>query len=279
MVAVVRQAAANFGEDKAGRMALAIAYRALFALSPLILLAVSIAGFFFRREQTVDALVAQAVELLGEGGGEVVAEILTGTAQGATTAGLVGLALLIWTGSSLFVEVRQSLDDIFRTPDRRPGGIAAFVRTRLIGFASVLGLGLVLIALVALNLFVAAAERFVETNIPWLDGAMPLVVPLLSMLLLTAILPFQFQWFTTRQLPWRAAWWGGAVTAVFLVLGGLGLGWYLSAWGTLNAGAFTGAAIIVLFLVAALAQAYLFGAEITRVLADENPLTRPSLNP
>jgi membrane protein len=88
------------------------------------------------------------------------------------------------------------------------------------------------------------------------------------MLLLTAILPFQFQWFTTRQLPWRAAWWGGAVTAVFLVLGGLGLGWYLSAWGTLNAGAFTGAAIIVLFLVAALAQAYLFGAEITRVLAE-----------
>lgn len=269
MVAVIRQAAANFGEDKAGRMALAIAYRALFALSPLFLLAVSIAGFFFRREQTVDALVARAVELLGEAGGEVVAEILTGTAQGATAAGVVGLVLLVWTGSSLFVEVRQSLDDIFRVPDVRPSGIVAFVRTRLIGFAAVLGLGLLLIALVALNLLVAAAERFVETNIPWLDGAMPLVVPLLSVVLMATILPLQFQWFTTRPLPWRAAWWGGAITAVLLVLGGLGLGWYLSTWGTLNAGAFTGAAIIALFLVAALAQAYLFGAEITRVLAEE----------
>jgi membrane protein len=277
MVAVIRQATANFGADKAGRMALAIAYRALFALSPLFLLAVSIAGFFFRREQTVEALVAQAVELLGEAGGEVVAEILTGTAQGATTAGLVGLALLVWTGSSLFVEVRQSLDDIFRVPDVRPSGIAAFARTRLIGFVAVLALGLLLIALVALNLFVAAAERFVETNIPWLDGAMPLVVPALSMLLLATVLPFQFQWFSTRRLPWRAAWWGGAVTAVLLVLGGLGLGWYLSAWGTLNAGAFTGAAIIALFLVAALAQAYLFGAEITRVLADQSLGARPSL--
>lgn len=275
---MIRRAAANFGEDKAGRMALAIAYRALFALSPLVLLAVSIAGFFFRREQTVETLVAQAVELLGEAGGEIVAEILTGTAQGATTAGVIGLVLLIWTGSSLFVEVRQSLDDIFRTPNQRPGGVSAFVRTRLIGFAAVLGLGLVLIALVTLNLFVAAAERFVQTNIPWLGGAMPLVVPLLSMLLLALILPLQFQWFTTRRLPWRAAWWGGAVTATFLVLGGLGLGWYLSTWGTLNAGAFTGAAIVVLFLVAALAQAYLFGAEITRVLAEDRTLPRPSLN-
>ena len=270
-MAVVRQAAAYFGDDKAGRMALAIAYRALFALSPLFLLAVSIAGFFFRREQTVEALVAQAVELLGDAGGEVVAEILTGTAQGATTAGIVGLVLLVWTGSSLFVEVRQSLDDIFREPDKRPSGIAAFIRTRLIGFAAVLGLGLLLIALVALNLFVAAAEAFVETNIPWLNGAMPLIVPLLSMVFLATILPLQFQWFTTRSLPWRAAWWGGAVTAVLLVLGGLGLGWYLSSWGNLNAGAFTGAAIIALFLVAALSQAYLFGAEITRVLADERP--------
>jgi membrane protein len=267
---VIREAAEAFGNDDAGRMALAIAYRTLFSLSPLLLLATSIAGFLFRQEDTRLALVGQASTLLGETGAEIVEEALANTARAATATGVIGLALLVWTGSALFIEVRQSLNDIFRVPEAAlPRGIVGFLKSRLVGFLAVLALGVLLVGLVALNLFVAGAERTLGDRIPWLDGLIPLGVPVISVLLLAILLALQFQWFTIRRIPWRAAWWGGAITALLLVLSGLGLGWYVSTRGEITAGAFSGGAIIVLFLVAALAQAYLFGAEVTRVLAGD----------
>ncbi|HUO45766.1 MAG TPA: YihY/virulence factor BrkB family protein, partial [Acidimicrobiia bacterium] len=271
IVGVAKEAIDRFGEDKAGRMALAIAYRTLFSLTPLLLISTSIAGFVFREEETLNALVLQASDFLGEAGASIVEDALSNTAESATTTGIVGLALLLWTGSNLFIEVRMALNDIFRVPDDAPTGIWNFVRTRLTGFLAVLALGLLLLGMVALNLFIVSARRFVGNRIPWLDGFVPYFVPLLSIAILAAILALHFQWFTIRNIPWRAAWWGGIITAVLLVIASLGLGWYINSREEVTAGAFTGGAIIVLFLVAALAHAYLFGVEVTRVLARESP--------
>ena len=272
IVGVVKDAIGQFGADKAGRMALAIAYRTLFSLTPLLLISTSIAGFLFREEETLSALVLQASDFLGEAGARIVEDALSNTAESATATGIVGVALLLWTGSNLFIEVRMSLNDIFRVPDDAPTGVGNLVRTRLTGFLAVLAVGLLLLAMVAFNLFTVSARRFVGDRIPWLDGFVPYLVPLLSVFILAAILALHYQWFTIRKIPWRAAWWGGIITAVLLVIASLGLGWYINSREAVTAGAFTGGAIIVLFLVAALAQAYLFGVEVTRVLARESPL-------
>jgi membrane protein len=273
----IRQAITHFGQDKAGRMALAIAYRTLFALTPLLLISTSIAGFLFRREATLAALVAQASRFLGEAGAELVEEALSNTAEAATTTGLVGLALLLWTGSSLFIEVRQSLNDIFRVEHPESAGVVGFIKTRLSGFLAVLGLGVLLLAMVAANLAVGIARDFFADRYPPLAGVVPWAVPLLSVVVLGVVLALQFQWFTVRAIPWRAAWWGGAITAALLVVASLGLGWYIGSRQELTAGAFSGGAIIVLFLVGALAQAYLFGAEVTRVIADRSLLRATSV--
>ncbi|HKX75056.1 MAG TPA: YihY/virulence factor BrkB family protein [Acidimicrobiia bacterium] len=273
----IRDAVSHFGQDNAGRMALAIAYRTLFALTPLLLISTSIAGFIFRREATLAALVAQASRFLGEAGAELVEEALSNTAEAATTTGIIGLALLMWTGSSLFIEVRQALNDIFRVENPASSGVVGFLKTRLTGFLAVLGLGVLLIAMVAFNLAAGLARDFFAARYPPLEGVVPWAVPLLSVAVLAAVLALQFQWFTVRAIPWRAAWWGGAITSVLLVLASLGLGWYIGSRQELTAGAFSGGAIIVLFLVGALAQAYLFGAEVTRVIADRSLPRAPSV--
>lgn len=271
MVAVIRKAAARFAADRAGRMALAIAYRTLFALAPLLLISTAIAGFMFRREETLSALIENVSDFLGQAGVKVVEDAIAATTESAPATGLIGLALLLWTGSGLFIEIRQSLNDIFREADDVPGGLRSFVWTRVSGLAAVVAVGILVIAMVALNLAVTAAGRFVDERLPWFTGVVRILIPLVSLVVLAVVLALQFQWFTTRRLPWRAAWWGGAVTAAILVVAGLGIGWYIGTRDGLTAGALTGGAVIALFLVAGLAQAYLFGAEITRVIADEAP--------
>jgi membrane protein len=267
-VKIIRQAIDCFGQDKAGRMAMAIAFRTLFSLSPLLLVAVSVAGFFFRREAALEALIAAVSGFLGEAGAEIVQQAVRNTSRTATATGLLGIGLLFWTGSGLFIEARTAINDIFRAPDDAPRGVIAFVWSRITGFLAVLAIGIIVLGLVALNLFVATAQRFVDDRIPWLSGVVPVLIPLLSALLLGVILALHYQWFTIRPIPWRAAWWGGSITAALLVAAALVLGLYIATRGDISAGAFTGGAILVLFLVMALAQAYLLGAEITRVLAD-----------
>lgn len=268
MVAVVRQAAAYFGADRAGRMALAIAYRTLFALAPLLLISTSIAGFVFRREETLSALIGNVSGFLGQTGVRVFEDVLTATAENATATGIIGLVLLLWTGSGLFIEIRQSLNDIFRSPDDPPGGLRSFIWTRVSGLAAVLAAGVLVLVMVGVNLAVTAAGRYVDERLPVFAGVMLFLVPFGSLAILAVVLALQFQWFTIRTIPWQAAFWGGTITAAMLVVAGLGIGWYIGSREELTAGALTGGAVIALFLVAGLAQAYLFGAEVTRVLAE-----------
>ncbi|MGQ0849141.1 MAG: YihY/virulence factor BrkB family protein [Actinomycetota bacterium] len=264
-VGVVREAVRSYGEDKAGRMALAIAYRSLFSLSPLLLLAASVAGFVFRRDEVAAALVDRATEAFGWSVGQVIDRALSATAGAATGSGLAGLAVLVWAGSGLFVEIRQSLNDIFSTSGDLRSGVLGFAWDRLTGFMATFALGLLLMAVLGVNLVTVGAERFLADRVPWLDGAIQPLIPIVSVVALASLFALQFQWFTVRRIPWRAAWWGGTITALMLVAGGLGLGWYVSSREQLTAGALSAGAIIFLFLVAALSHAYLFGAEMRQI--------------
>lgn len=253
-------------------MALAIAYRTLFSLAPLLLISSSVAGFVFRREETLNELIESASGFLGQAGVRVFEDALTATADNATATGIIGLVLLMWTGSGLFIEIRQSLNDIFRSPsDTTPGGLRSLLWNRVSGLAAVLAVGVLVLAMIAVNLAVTAAGRFVNERVPLLTGVVLFLVSLGSVAILALVLALQFQWFTIRTIPWRAARWGGTITAAILVLAGLGIGWYIGTRDELTAGALTGGAVIALFLVAGLAQAYLFGAEVTRVLAERSP--------
>src|SRR5688500_1444663 len=88
---LVRQAGKDYMEDKGARLAAALAYYALFAIAPLLLVLIAIAGLVFGHQDVQDALSGQASGLLGSEGGEFVSSMVERSGEGK--AGVLGAAL------------------------------------------------------------------------------------------------------------------------------------------------------------------------------------------
>lgn len=270
--ALALAAAKEFGEDRSSRMAAAIAYRTVFALAPLLILAVAVAGFLVSDLNFREDILAEIQPVVGQDVTNVIANLMENASDARNATTVIGVALLLWSGSSLFFEVQSSLNTVFQAPDDRARGLIPTIRHRIVGIVASVGLGIVLTSIVILNAGVSFVVRLdVFSNIPGWRMVASVAGPVASLLLLIAVFGLLFQYMTVIHIPWKAAWRGAAVTGALFVAGAFLLGLYFSGQGGgdgFSATGFAGGFVLILFLVFLLAQIFLLGAEFTKVYAD-----------
>jgi membrane protein len=266
---ILAAAAEGYGRNRDSRMAAAIAYRTVFALAPLLLIAVAVLGTFVGSETEAQQQIIDVVETVA---GPEVAEIVRGileSAFGSTgPAYVIGGILLLWTASSLFLELQRDLNDIFEVPHEEVSGILAMARTRGIGFLWVVGLGFLLVATWSINAIWRFVSGLLPDNLDAVNDVISLITPLVSVILLPLVFALIFQTMTALPVPWRAVWVGGFFTAVVFLIAAYGVGIYFSIAGPTTALGFAGSFVVILFLAYFLAMVFLFGAEVTKVYAD-----------
>jgi membrane protein len=271
-LALALAAVKEFGGDRSSRMAAAIAYRTVFALAPLLILAVAVAGFLVSDLDFRDAILTEIQPVVGQEVTDVIASLMENAADARNASTVIGAALLLWSGSSLFFEVQSSLNTIFHAPPDRARGLVPTIRHRLVGVVASVGLGLVLTSIVVLNAGVSFVVRMdVFAQIPGWRTVASVAGPVVSLLVLIVVFGLLFQYMTAIHIPWKAAWRGASVTGALFVAGAFLLGLYFSGPGGgsgFSATGFAGGFVLILFLVFLLAQIFLLGAEFTKVYAD-----------
>jgi membrane protein len=258
------RAAAAFGEDRAGRMATALAFTTLFSLVPLLFVASAVAGFVLGDRSALATVIAQAEQVVGAQVAAQLEDILLRVVDSAPASLGLGVGLAAVAGSAVFLQLQAALSDVFGVPQRRMEGVVGVLVQRLLAAVTALVFAvLVLLPLVAVAVLDRLAGLF---GVPgWVAG---LGVPLLALAYLAVVIALSFQWFTTAQIPWRAAFRGGVFTAVALLVASAGVGIYLSRVGREGPSALgvLGGVAILLFFFNLAWQVYLFGAEVTKAL-------------
>src|SRR3954451_2906455 len=124
LLAILKETYGDWSEDKASRLAAALAYYTAFSVAPLLLISIAVAGLVFGREAAQGQIFAQLDGMLGSDGASA---IQTGIAN-SNKAGagilstIIGLATLIWSASSLFGQLQESLNTIWEVqPDPHAG--------------------------------------------------------------------------------------------------------------------------------------------------------------
>lgn len=272
---LIREAALAFGQDKAPRLAAAIAYYAMFSLAPLLLFAVAVAGFFL----TSDAVTANlfgpnglVTQSLGAQAADFLNNLVSqqeGIQRGSIAATTIGFVTLFLGATGLFVQLQDALSSMWGADPPPPQGLVKIVQTRVISFLLILGIGLILLAFLALNTYLSAiAERLGN-----LIGAGAFFVragtALLSIGLLTPVFALIYKFLPAVKLQWREVWVGSAVTAVLFTLGQLAIGVYFgrAAPGSVFAGAASLVALLVWIYYSAMI--FFFGAEVTWVYSQK----------
>jgi membrane protein len=264
-IMVLKSAATDYGKHFGGRMAAALSFRTVFAITPLLVIAVSIAGFVVGSNLEARTAIINAVtEVAGSEVSDLMGGLLDSALTSADTAAIVGVVVLLWSSSTLFLELQRSLNQIFEVPIPFERRILAGAVQRLVGVLWTVGIGVSLTALFAVNAATqiagSAISRWLNIPIAFV-GALGFVVAFTFMVLMFGLV---FQTLTMSKLPWKPVWVGALFTATSFSVAGYLTGFYFSEFSEPTALGFSGSIVILLFLAYLLSSVFLFGAGVTQ---------------
>ena len=265
-----KAAAVNWMNDHAQSMGAALAFYTIFSIAPLLLIVISIAGFFFGEDVARGEIYGQLQDMLGTSGALVVRDLLESASRTATSvpAAAFGFLVLFIGATSVFAELQDALDRIWRAPLRpKSAGLWGLVRARLLSFGMILGIGFLLIVSLAFSAGLEAlSKRWDPQSLSWntVTGATGRA---LSFALVTAVFALIYKTMPRVRIAWRDVWVGAAVTAVLFVAGKFLIGLYVGRSGITSAFGAAASLIVVLLWVYYSAQIFLFGAEFTWVFS------------
>jgi membrane protein len=259
----------EWSDDKASRLAAALAYYAATAIAPLITGILAIAGLIFDTEQAQAQLQAQVSRFASPQAAEIIRTIVSNAdrPQLAQVTGIISLVLLIWSASNIFAQLQDSLDTVWGVELRKDLPLLEKVKHRLLPLLVVFGMGLLLLVAIIASTFLNAAATLVTDLLPGGTFIWQILNFLLSVTILALLFGLVFKLIPDVEIAWRDVWPGAALTALLFVVGQFILGWYLGRQSGASVYGAAGSLFIFLLWLYYSAQIFLLGAEYTQVYA------------
>src|SRR5262245_36105289 len=254
--------------------AAALAFHALLALAPILLIVLSVAGRLLGEEEARQSLAEVLVRFAGRGSEDVVASMLTMVAPSGrlTTGTFLGVALLMYFASVFFAQLRAALDAVWEVQ------VKTFRRAlfqRLIAFGE---------TLLAMATALVVLSLGVVRSIVW-----PLINPAgtvaqaawivwtrlgtLAMILAVLVVAFRYVPDIRPRPSWRSVLVGSVPAALLLNLANEVLGLFITHSALASIYGAAGSVVVFLLWVYYSAWIFLFGAEVCRAWDEPEALS------
>ena len=266
---VLKTAVDQWFRHRSARLGAALAYYSVFSMGPLLLIVTSIAGLFFGADAVRGSLTSQFKSLLGETGSKAVEAMLAGASseQSGIIAGLTGVVLLLVAALGVVVQLKDAMNTIWNVEEPKEAGVWWYLRTYLISFAGILGLGFLLAVSLVISASLAVFSSWSGTGTALIGEAVNFLV---SLAILTILFAMLFKWFPDTEIAWRDVLPGAIATALLFNAGKFAIGWYIGTQGLESTYGAAASIVILLIWVYYSAQIVLFGAELTHAYAAES---------
>ena len=266
---VIKTAVSGWIDDYAQSMGAALAYYTMFSMAPLLLIVISIAGLVFGDEAARGEIFSQLEGMLGASGALAVQGLLESVRKPSesVTATVFGVVLLLIGATSVFGELQDALDRIWRAPVRAgQSGWWRLVQARLLSFGMILGIGfLLIVSLVASAALAALQKWWGPVFSDW--AAASIIEVVLSFLVTTVAFAMIYKIVPRVRIHWKDVWIGAATTSILFTVGKLLIGVYIGRSGIASGFGAAASLVVVLVWVYYSAQIFLLGAEFTRAYA------------
>jgi membrane protein len=269
MYAVLAASLRAWVDHRAGSKGAALAFYTLFSMAPILILAIAGAGYFFGAEAAQGEIIAQIEALVGPNGAQAIQALLAGARDPAAglAATLVASVLLLVGATSVFAELKGSLDELWGVEPPEGLAVVVFLRTRLHAFGLVLVLAFLLLVSLALSAALAVLERYAGGVWSSAYGILAILSPVIAFGVIACLFAVIYKALPDAPLSWRDVWIGAAFTAGLFSFGKFAIGAYLGNSGIASSFGAAGSLIALLLWVYYSAQIFFLGAEFTRQYA------------
>ena len=255
----LRATIGEFYDDGAVTLAAALAFYAALSLAPfvvIVLYTTSLLGpdvvqeLVSRIERTAGSQASQAVRTVIENAGSQY--------SAGVISLLIGLVVLVLSGTAVFVQLQEALNRIWDVERVRGGAAEVWIRKRLWSFALIF---LILVLLLASLGASTVLGLLFEGTLLWVARLAT------SLVLFTVLFAAVYKLLPDVDIAWRDTLLGAAITSTLFTVGSLAVTQYLSAIGIGSAYGTAGSFLVLLVWVYSLAMVVFFGAELTQVIS------------
>jgi membrane protein len=265
-----KTAGADWVDDHSPRLGAALAFYTIFSLAPLLTITISIAALWFS-DNASQHIFNELGSIIGSDNAKSLQQMLVQPGkdkQGFVAAISSGMMLFIGA-TGVFVQLQDSLNEIWEVKPKPGQGVMGFIRHRLLSFAMVLGIAFLLLVSLLLTAMFAAASKYFSHYFGDATWLFQIINNLVSFGLITLLFAMMYKYVPDAKVAWRDVWVGAAFTALLFSLGKFALGMYLGKSSVVSTYSVAGALIVTLLWVYYSAQILFFGAELTQAYAHE----------
>jgi membrane protein len=265
---VTRDTVSEWVKHNASSLGAALSFYTLFSIAPILVIAMAVAGSVFGPNVAEAHVLDQMRSLLGEAGAAAVQSLLVSAHRSGLKgfAAAIGVVTLLVGATSVFGELQNTLDYIWKSPDKDGVAWWRILRSRILSIGLILGVGFLLMVSLVISAALAGLGEWLGSFVRW-SIVLPAVDLVLSLGLTTVLFAMIYKYVPRETIAWGDVWIGGLVTASLFSVGKLLIGLYLGRSSLSSAYGAAGSVMVLLLWIYYSAQIFLLGAEFTHVFA------------
>lgn len=274
---VFRIAGKNFSQSRAPEAAASMAYYTFFSIFPLVLVLISFASVVLK-SQFVQSQILGYVQDIFPVSPDLIITNIENVLSKRSAVGLLALLGLMWSASNMFNTISLNIDRAW------PNAVGhSFIERRVMGFAILIGLGILVVLLWFLNALIQLDfidRLIVFFKIPFLTTSLWEILLILAPRAFRLLMYWiMFQWLPKASVQPMEALAGAGFTLVMSELITFVMNWYLSSkwvryelvYGSL------GRIIALLLWIYLSSLLILFGAHISSAIAEVKKLKQTQI--
>lgn len=261
----------GFINDRCLKLSASLAYYTIFSLAPLLVLVMSLISIFYGQEAIQGRIFSQINGLVGNEAALQIQEMIknVGLSGKTNTALIFGIVTLLIGATSIFVEIQDSVNIIWRVKPKPKRGWLKLIKDRLLSSSLVVTLGFLLLVSLLVNGLVLAMSNQLTRYLPDIGVYIVSIFNfLLSTGVITVLFAIIFKVLPDAKIAWKDVRLGSVFTALLFMLGQYLIGLYIETTGTSSTYGAAGSLIVILLWVYYTAAILYFGAEFTLAYAN-----------
>ena len=251
-----------------------IAYYAIFSLPGLLVLIITLAGYFFGDEAVSGKLNSQISDAIGTDSAEMVQTMVKSsmTSDDSVWATILGIGTIIFGATAVFAQFQKSINNIWEVePSKSKSGIWLFFKSRLFSFGLIVTIAFLLLMSLVLSSMLSALSDWISNSFSKsLVVVFVLFDAILSLGVVTVLFAMMFRILPDAKIKWRSVWIGAFITALLFAFGKWALGLYFGTADPESGYGAAGTIILILLWASYSSMIVFYGAEFTKVYSDEH---------
>ena len=268
---VLKDSFNGFIDDRCLKLSAALAYYTVFSLAPLLVMVMSLISIFLGQDAIHGQLFSEINGLVGNEAAKQIQDMVKAVELSgkSNTALIIGIVTLIIGATTIFVEIQDSVNMIWRVKAKPKRGWLKLIKDRLLSSSLVVGLGFLLLVSLIVNGMVLAMSGVLTRYIPEVGVLLVSTFNfLISMVVVTILFATIFKVLPDAKIAWKDVRWGAFSTALLFMLGRYLIGLYIETTASSSAYGAAGSLIVILIWIYYTAAILYFGAELTQAYAN-----------